>query len=926
MAKLLYRLTTLLPALFLSILLLPFTAGAADNMKDLPTVRVAYFYNGDFMHKDKNGAFAGYDIEYYYTIAGYAGWNIRIVEYESLHAALDALEKGDIDIMSGLSRTEERERNYLVSSKKMCTARIAVQTRADDDRFTAGDTSTMTNLRCGIVRGSNVISLYSRWCRDNGLTPHITEYNSLESRNAALASGEVDAIAAGSTIRGAQKIAEFPTLDLYFMFNRNRGDLKAQTDRAMGILSLENPGYFMRLYEDNLPSSRNSAPSFSAGEKAFISAHPTIRVAVLENDAPFSFTGPEATAAGFLPEYFAHLGEIMGTTVECIPCSSKDDAIAALNAGMVDIVGKVEDNVFDSHARHVILTQTYLEMSMVQITRAGRNKVKSAAVPECNTDFVRNALEEENLPIRMHIFRNTEACFTALRDNAADAVICPLPAAAWLLNRHRTSDYVVSMFGGGTWNITCALPLSHDGNTLRSILNKIFAIDDNFINKLITVDTLKNSADLSTFFDRLPVSFTATFAAITVLLLFLAVAALLIIIRRGRIEKKLAAQQTELAAEMKASKARRAFFGAISHDMRTPLNGIMGFANLALKSENTDEIRDYLSKIRVSGNILSELVNDTLFMSRMENGKYALAPAPNETTEIFRGILEPVRELAREKKVIFIDNVSDLRPRHIMADRLSLQKIFINLLSNAVKFTPAGGTVSLLCRQGSQDGTQPDIITVSDTGQGISKEFLPHIFEPFSQEAAAGSESSGSGMGLSIVKCIVDAMGGTIEVTSEKQKGTTVVVRLHVQEIAPPAAPAGENLPDTGSLRGKRILVCEDNRLNLEIVKAILTRLGMEAVGVENGQLGLEAFEKSAPGSFAAILLDLRMPVLDGKATARAIRMLQRIDAESIPIFAISADAYPEDVAECKAAGMNGHIAKPVNPAELATVLATALK
>jgi ABC-type amino acid transport substrate-binding protein len=270
-------------------------AAAADAV----TVRVGYFYNGDFMHVNADGTYSGYDIEYYDTIAGYAGWKIQFVPYSNLQAALRGLKRGDIDIMSGLSKTPQREQDFLVSSNKMCTSRIAVQTRADDDRFTAGDPRTMQNLTCGILKGSNVVALYKNWCAENGLTAHIREYNSLERRNTALFAGEVDAIAAGSSVENAQKIAEFPALDLYFMLNQSRRDLKTVLDRSMGILALEDPTYTSALFEKYFPSTRNSRPSFSAAEKRFIAARPVVRAAVLKDDAPFSLELANGTVEEF---------------------------------------------------------------------------------------------------------------------------------------------------------------------------------------------------------------------------------------------------------------------------------------------------------------------------------------------------------------------------------------------------------------------------------------------------------------------------------------------------------------------------------------------------------------------------------------------------------------------------------------------------
>jgi len=283
-------------------------------------------------------------------------------------------------------------------------------------------------------------------------------------------------------------------------------------------------------------------------------------------------------------------------------------------------------------------------------------------------------------------------------------------------------------------------------------------------------------------------------------------------------------------------------------------------------------------------------------------------------------------------------------------DYVSLQKVVLNLLANAVKFTPRGGTVSLLCEQTqlpaepAAEGTAAGnsrprlacVITVADTGVGISEEFLPHVFEPFMQEQPENADTSGSGMGLSIVRHIVDAMGGTIEVSSKKGAGTVFTVRFCFEELDPESPPQEtvdksqeaslNTMQAMLSLSGKQILVCEDNALNMEIIRTLLENVGMKVTGAENGRIGTELFGSSRPGSFAAGLLDLRMPVMDGITAARDIRAMNRSDARTVPLIAVSADAFEADVENCRAAGMNGHIAKPVDPALLYQTLEDALK
>lgn len=896
--------------------MIPQASAAQTAQANQTTVRVGYFYNGDFLHKEADGSYSGYDAEFYYTLAGYANWKVEFVEYPNLNAATAGLEKGEIDVMSGLSQTEERVNRFLVSAKKMCTAQIAVQVRADDDRFAIGDTESMKGLSCGILKGSNVVKLYTDWCVENGLTPHVREYNSLDERNAALLAGKVDAIAGGSTIVGTQKIAEFPSLDLYFMLNRQRTDLKTQLDRAMSILDLEDPSYATALFMKYFPASRNNEPSFSAKEKKYLKEHDEIYVGVLSDDEPFSRKTETGNAEGILPAYFDHFSQVTGSKFICKPFATTEEELAALHEGKIDMIGKFGSNTIDANKEQVILTIPYLQLNMVEIMKKGDGQAKSVAVPQCSALQIEEAMASQKGKADVAICKSCEKCFELLKHGKVDSIICPQPAATWLLSRSRVSNYIVLAFGDKAWDVVCALPHGESSNTLRSIMNKSVAADGSFIHQLITSETLKDSAEFSTFIDRLPVSYLVGAVIVAGVLLTIAVAALIILVKRRKTERQIELRQAALAAAEDANRAKHEFFGAVSHDMRTPLNGIMGYTDLALGSGDTNQIKEYLGKIKKSGSILCSLVDDTLIMSRMESEKYRLNLTPVDTAEVLGEVLEPIRALAAEKGVTLKEDVAASRPRMVMADRVSLQKVLLNLLSNAVRFTPPGGTVTFCCRLDPPEGGEPDsIITVSDTGSGIGKDFLPKLFEPFAQEYPGNTDATGSGMGLAVVKRIIDAMGGTIEVKSEKGKGTTFVVRAHLKETDRSSMDGKETLKkEELRLKGKRALVCEDNPLNMEILCTILQKFGMETVRAANGKAGVEIFAGSAPGWLDVVLMDLRMPVMDGVSAAYAMRALHRADAGKIPILAVSADAFEEDIEKCREAGMNGHLAKPINP------------
>lgn len=899
----------------------------AVNNDTQTTVNVGYFSNGDFMHKTSSGNYEGYDIAYYYTLAGYANWKLNFVEFDSLDAALAGLKEGKIDILSGMSKTPERTSSYIFSSIKMCSALIAVQVREDNDKYDTGDTATMKDMTCGILAGSNVVTLYTDWCKDNGLKPHVVEYTTLDERNNALLKGKVDSIAGGSTIEGAQKIAEFPSLDLFFMLNSSRTDLKKQLDRAMSILLLQNPGFTTDLHDEYFPQTRNSRPSFSKNEKKYIRQHKVVDVAVLKDDAPFSRLNSDGTIDGILSEYYNHLSRRTGIKFKLVAYDSKDSACEALTAGRVGMIGKFENDIYDANRRDVMLSIAYLNMNLVGITHTGQQDITNIAVPECNAASVKRILENAGSSTKCITFKNSAECFAALKNNNVDGIVCTQTAATWLLNQNRASDYVVTAFGNNEkYDICCALKPGTDSNTLRSIVDKTISVDKGFAGQIATNYIVASAAGFSSFFNRISFSTLLLLAVIIGLLLIIAVIALVIIIRRHRIEHDIAEQKAELSAAEKINSSRREFFGNVSHDMRTPLNGILGFTNMALKSDDTVLIKDCLSKIKTSSDILSNMVNDTLIMSRVENGSYKLDVKPDDLRNVIDEMMAPQMMIAEDKGIDMTADISVDADCNVMVDRLSLQKVYMNIISNAVKFTPQGGRIRVDIKAAkASDNTIELWARVEDSGEGIASEFIPHIFEPFTQEDSANAGRHGNGLGLSIVKSIIDAMGGTIKVDSMKGRGTTFVVDLSLNKAGDLPVKDEPPVTDTAVLKGKRALVCEDNELNLEIMENILRNSGMEVDGFENGRLGLDAFIASAENYYDIVLLDVRMPVMDGNAAAAEIRKLDRADVSRVPIVAVSAEAYEENINASLESGMNAHIAKPIDPDNLIAAIASLL-
>lgn len=377
-------------------------------------------------------------------------------------------------------------------------------------------------------------------------------------------------------------------------------------------------------------------------------------------------------------------------------------------------------------------------------------------------------------------------------------------------------------------------------------------------------------------------------------------------------------EEAKLMAD-RANEAKSLFLSSMSHDLRTPLNGIIGFTEIALKEDDIAKIKEYLTKIRYSGSLLLDLVNDTLELSRIESGKMTLDMQPVNTDELWHTIENVMRPSKPTKRLEVKVEVSHAKNETILTDRVKLQKIFLNLMSNAVKYTPDGGKVSLkvMPLNPPVNGNTRRII-VSDTGIGMSEEFIKKMYEPFTQEKRNESLNvPGTGLGLSIVKRIVDMMGGTISVKSKVNAGTTFTVDLPIKELKDFDLNNANSINNNAKLEGKNVLLCEDNYLNTEIAKILLEDEKMNVVCANNGLEGLEKFKESEPGFYFAVLMDIRMPVMDGYTATREIRKLDRPDSLSIPIIAMTADAFAEDVKTSIDAGMDGHITKPIDSKKL---------
>ena len=574
-----------------------------------------------------------------------------------------------------------------------------------------------------------------------------------------------------------------------------------------------------------------------------------------------------------------------------------------------------------------IFTEPYIQLTMSRVTKKDfRGEIRSVAV----------AYEQMYDGIDADMAKNVQTitCDTrrdalqAVKEEIVDACYVYTYMAEKFVNQDTDGELIYHIVNMPASNLSIAIRPTTD-HALISILSKCMEADQSLImDELVEQYTHYEQPDV-TFekFVRKNPWFLIAFVAI----IFGVGTIIILILRNNRNMRKVAEERTALAASLKeknkqleeaakqaqsANIAKTTFLNNMSHDIRTPMNAIIGFTNIALKQQPKPEVRDCLEKISDSSEHLLTLINDVLDISRIESGKTKYAPIPVDITAVTDAVLDITNGFLLNRDLTFTVRRAKLETPYVLADAVRIREVLVNILGNAVKFTNDGGNVRFETdyQRGADDRHIIVRYRVTDTGVGMSEEFLGQVFDDFAQEEnGARTQYKGTGLGMAITKQYVDMMGGTISVESKKGSGSTFTVELPMELTTKENVVQQEAPQMKDSLNGIRVLLAEDNELNAEIAEVQLEELGMTVTHAMDGKQAVELFTDSPEGTFDVILMDIMMPEMNGYEATKAIRSLDdRPDGRTIPIIAMTANAFAEDVQASMDAGMNGHLSKPI--------------
>ena len=901
---------------------------AAAETAPVKLIRVGSFED-TFNYCNEKGARKGYGYELLETLSGYTGWQFEYVTCD-WSDCFEKLENGEIDIMGGISYTEDRAEEMLFSDEPMGEEKYYLYADLSRADISASDFKILDGKKIGVVMGTEPEVMLTEWEEKHGIkTQHVNISNN-EDVKQKLINHEIDCFVSLEESYwadlGISTITRVGKSSIYYVFNKDRSDLKEELDNAMHALDEEAPFYTADLCKKYF--SLDYKPILTGEEKAWLKEHGAIRMGFLTSDSGVSTYDPATgEITGTITDYIQFATDCLGNQeleFQLVGYDDKEAELNALKSGEIDMIFHFDQSPNLAEEYRVARTNTTWTANMMVVTNQQlftENKVNRVAVPRNKISITRYIAFY--YPQWEIVDCDTqEDAIKLVKDGQADCFITGVSSEA-------KYSKIYGFYSVPLPNPANSCFAVNSGNrSLLSILNKTLkAMPANMLTSSLAMH--KSSARKVTLSDFIKDNFFMVLlvSSIAVAAVLLTILKLLQKARKAEAAARKAANDTqELNAKLQvavenaesANRAKSTFLFNMSHDIRTPMNAIIGYADLASRHlDDPAKLEKYMENIQVCGQNLLMLLNNVLDLARIENDRTEIEYSVSDVEKDFRNCIAMFQNQADSKGQTLTVTAHLLHP-YVYADIPHLTEVCTNLVSNAVKYTGAGGTIccDVTQKPGEKEGWCNMVITVADNGIGMSQEFQKHIFEPFERERTSTvSKVEGSGIGMGIVKKLVGLMGGTVEVESEIGVGSTFTVTIPCRIASEDETQAKRetNPSDQKCLCGTRILLTEDNDLNAEIAVELLREEGCTVDRAKDGVECVDMLEKAANGTYQMILMDIQMPVMNGYDAAKKIRRMDDPQKAGIPIIAMTANAFTEDKQAALDAGMNDHIAKPIN-------------
>lgn len=917
--------------LCLSVLLLlaclPLQALAAEGK----VVRVGW-HEGGYNITGPSGERSGYGYDFQQTVAAYTGWRYEYVKGSSMEL-LEKLQRGELDMLNCISYTPERAQHVLFSSMPM--GREKYYLYADIDKTGLSPSKLYLLEGKGVsMMASMMETAFSNWEKQQGLhTKHVFA-SSIEERMRLVAQGAAEAVVATELLpmkqEGLSAVTPVGGSDIYFAINKNRPDLKAELDEAMRRIEQDKPFYAEKLYKQYMTTT--VVPVLSKDEQAWLAQHGKIRIGVLKGDNGFFSYEEDGSHKGAIADYILYASSCFAEQrldFAVQGFETQGEMLQALKDGKIDMIFHFNENHYLAEQNGFVLSNRIMKITIPVITAQKQfNENAANILAVYNDNYLAKAYAAHNYPQwKIVEYASRADAEQALRKGQADCFF----AKYSMLTDYADDKLLHGVFLSKPGNV--AFAVNRNDTVLLSVLNKTLRAMPASVmaGNLSMYDKPVHKVTLKDFIKQNMLTLIAFLVLIVGLMLTLLYKERKSAREAVALTEKLKESQEQLKQALEqaesASVAKTNFLSNMSHDIRTPMNALMGYTKMLKPKIKDEELLGYVEKMEMSGKLLLSIINHVLDMARIESGRM-------EVNEVYSRVGVDIEELISvfsveaKKKHIRLLTSEQVEHGHIMADITKIREIFSNLISNAIKYTPEGGTVEFNTRElpCSRPGYMRIQTEIADNGMGMSKEYLPTLFDAFSRERnTTVGKISGTGLGMAIVKKLVDMQGGTIEVESELGKGSRFIVTFE-HPIADEALYKQEEQNDKSAqgaelIKDKRILLAEDNDLNAEIALFILRNMGLEVERVEDGAKCVSTLEQQPAGTYDLIFMDVQMPKMDGYTATQNIRALDDKEKAAIPIVAMTANAFAEDRERALAAGMNGHIAKPIDVKKLEQVL-----